>query len=69
MIDGTGKTCAGILAALTEQVQRDESSVVEVIMSDVLNTYDVIVWAEKGGHSILTQRRDADGSIRILIQP
>jgi TusA-related sulfurtransferase len=69
VIDGTGKTCAGILAALSEQVENDGDSFVEVIMPDVLNTYDVIVWAEKGGHSILTQRRDADGSIRILIQP
>ena len=69
VIDGTGKTCAGILAALTEQVASDTESFVEVIMPDVLNTYDVIVWAEKGGHSILTQRKDDNGSIRILIQP
>ena len=69
VIDGTGKTCAGILAALTEQVATDTESFVEVIMPDVLNTYDVIVWAEKGGHSILTQRKDDNGSIRILIQP
>ena len=69
VIDGTGKTCAGILAALTEQVAADTESFVEVIMPDVLNTYDVIVWAERGGHSILTQRKDDNGSIRILIQP
>ena len=69
VIDGTGKTCAGILAALTEQVERDTESFVEVIMPDVLNTYDVIVWAETGDHSILTQRKTPDGSIRILIQP
>ena len=69
IIDGTGKTCAGILAALTEQVERDDKSFVEVIMPDVLNAYDIIVWAEKGGHTILTQRRDAEGSMRILVQP
>ncbi len=69
VIDGTGKTCASILAALTEQVERDRDSFVEVIMPDVLNTYDVIVWAEKHGHSILTQRKDSEGGIRILIQP
>jgi len=69
VIDGTGKTCAGILAALSEQVESDGESFVEVIIPDVLNTYDVIVWAEKGGHNILTQRKDDDGSIRILIQP
>jgi hypothetical protein len=69
VIDGTGKTCAGILAALAEQVERDKESFIEVIMPDVLNTYDVIVWAEKGGHSILTQRKDSDGSMRILVKP
>jgi hypothetical protein len=37
-------------------------------MPDVLNTYDVMVWAEKGDHSILTQRKETDGSIRMLIQ-
>ena len=62
VIDGTGKTCASILAALTEQVTNDPGSFVEVIMPDVLNTYDVIVWAEKGGHNILTQRKSPDGS-------
>ena len=69
VIDGTGKSCAGILAALNEQVARDGDSFVEVIMPDVLNSYDVIVWAEKGGHGVLTQRQDADGSTRILIKP
>ena len=69
VIDGTGKTCAGIIAALSEQVQRDGKSFVEVIIPDVLNTYDVIVWAEKGNHNILTQRKDPNGGTRILIQP
>ncbi len=69
VIDGTGKTCAGIIAALSEQVQRDGKSFVEVIIPDVLNTYDVIVWAEKGDHNILTQRKDPNGATRILIQP
>ena len=69
VIDGTGKTCAGILAALTEQVGQDKSTFIEVIVPDVLNTYDVIVWAETGGHDVLTRRKDADGSTRILIRP
>ncbi len=69
IIDGTGKTCAGILAALSEQVERDRESFVEVVMPDVLNAYDVIVWAEKRGHRILTQRRDAAGAMRVLVQP
>ena len=69
VIDGTGKSCAGILAALTEQVERDNVSIVEVIIPDVLNRYDVVVWAEKGSHSVITQREDPAGSIRMLIRP
>ena len=69
VIDGTGKTCAGILAALAEHVTVDRESFVEVIMPDVLNAYDVIVWAEKGRHQVLTQREDGDGRTRILIKP
>ena len=69
VIDGTGKSCAGIIAALNEQIGRDRHSFVEVIIPDVLNTYDVTVWAEKGQHSIVTQRRDANGSVRMLVRP
>jgi len=69
VIDGTGKSCAGILAALTSQVEGDRDSFVEVIIPDVLTTYDIIVWAEKGRHSILTQRKDTEGSTRMLIKP
>lgn len=69
VIDGTGKTCAGIIAALSAQVDRDRESYVEVIIPDVLNTYDVIIWAEKHSHNVLTQRNDGQGSVRMLIQP
>jgi len=69
VIDGTGKTCAGIIAALSGQVEKDREAFIEVIIPDVLNTYDVIVWAEKGNHSVLTQRKEPNGSMRILIRP
>ena len=69
VIDGTGKTCAGIIAALSEEVERQRDSFIEVIIPDVLNTYDVIVWADRGNHSIVTQRKDPTGSTRILIRP
>ena len=51
VIDGTGKTCAGIIAALSEQLGRDSESFIEVIIPDVLNTYDIIVWAQQSRHS------------------
>ena len=69
VIDGTGKTCAGIIAALSEQVKRDGDSFIEVIIPDVLNTYDLIVWAEKGNHTIVMQRKDANGSTRMMVRP
>ncbi|MCL0028891.1 (5-formylfuran-3-yl)methyl phosphate synthase [Dehalococcoidia bacterium] len=69
VIDGTGKSCAGILAALTAQIEEAPDSFIEVIIPDVLNTYDVILWAEGGDHSILTQRKDPSGATRMLIRP
>ena len=69
VIDGTGKTCAGIIAALNDQIKLDETSFVEVIIPDVLNTYDLIVWSEKNKHEIVTQRKDIQGTIRMLIKP
>ena len=69
VIDGTGKTCSGIIAALSAQIKEDSQSFVEVIIPDVLNTYDLIVWSEKNGHDIITQREESEGSIRMLIKP
>ena len=69
IIDGRGKSCAGVLAALTHQTESEGGSIIEAILADALNIYDVIVWAEKGGHNILTQRKETDGTVRVLIQP
>jgi len=69
IIDGRGKSCAGIIAALSQQMSSDRQSFVETILADALNIYDVILWAENAGHRLLTQRKDADGTVRVLIQP
>ena len=69
IIDGRGKTCAGVIAAISRQVDRDQQSVIEAILADALNIYDVIAWTEQAGHRLLSQRRDADGTTRVLIQP
>ena len=37
-------------------------------MPDVLNTYDVIVWAQKGGHKVVSQRKETNGVVRILVE-
>ena len=69
VIDGRGKSCAGILAALTYQIENDSQSLVETILADALNIYDVMLWAEKGNHRVLSHRKDTDGTVRVLIQP
>ncbi len=69
IIDGRGKSCAGVISALTRQIETDRRSFVEAILADALNIYDVIVWAENAGHNLLTQRKETDGTMRVLIQP
>ena len=69
VIDGRGKSCAGVIAALTRQMEQDRESFVEAILADALNIYDVTLWAEQAGHHLLTQRQDPDGAVRVLIQP
>ncbi|MBM3942260.1 MAG: hypothetical protein FJ316_04945 [SAR202 cluster bacterium] len=69
VVDGRGKSCAGVIAALTQQVAGDPHSFVETILGDALNIYDVMLWAERAGHKLLTQRKESDGSLRVLIQP
>ena len=69
VIDGRGKSCAGVIAALTRQMEGDPQSFVEAILQDALNIYDVIYWSEQAGHRVLTQRKETDGTMRVLIQP
>jgi uncharacterized protein (UPF0264 family)/TusA-related sulfurtransferase len=69
VIDGRGKSCAGVIAALTKQVDTDKESFVEAILADALNIYDVTLWAEKASHEVLTKRSDPDGTTRVLIRP
>ena len=69
VIDGRGKSCAGVIAALARQLEYDKKSLVEAILADALNIYDVILWAEQGKHNVLNHRKDADGTVRVLIQP
>ena len=69
VIDGRGKSCAGVIAALEKQTQADHSSMVETILGDALNIFDVILWTEKGGHTLINQRDEGDGTVRVLIQP
>ena len=58
IIDGDRQVLRRIIAALTSEIERDRLHFIEVIIPDALNAYDVLVWAEKGSHSVLTQRKD-----------
>ena len=69
VVDGRGKNCAGVIAALTNQIANDRDSFVEAILNDALNIYDVIYWAEQAGHRLVTQRKEDGGLVRVLIQP
>ena len=69
VIDGRGKNCAGVIAALSRQMEYDRTSFIEAILHDALNIYDVIYWTEQAGHKLLTQRKENDGTLRVLIQP
>ena len=69
VIDGRGKSCAGVIAALAHQMEQDKESFVEAILADALNIYDVTLWTEQAGHKLLTKRQDPDGAMRVLIQP
>ena len=69
VIDGRGKSCAGVIAALAHQMEQDRESFVEAILADALNIYDVTLWTEQAGHKLLTKRQDPDGAMRVLIQP
>ena len=69
IIDGRGKNCAGVIAALSRQMEYDRTSFIEAILHDALNIYDVVYWAEQAGHRLLTQRKENDGTLRVLIQP
>ena len=58
-----------MIAALTRLMEAGHGAFVEAIPADSLNIYDVILWAEKAGHHLLTRRKDSDGTTRVPIQP
>ena len=69
VIDGRGKSCAGVIAALARQTEADRRSMVETILGDALNVFDVMLWTEKEGHTFINRRDEGDGTVRVLIQP
>ena len=68
-LTGAARIAPGVIAALSRQMDDDRGSFVEAILHDALNIYDVIYWAEQAGHKLLTQRKENDGTLRVLIQP
>ena len=70
VVDGTGKNCASILSELDQIILENGVNLIEAIIPNILNTYDVVIWAEQRGHSIVSKRKDdSTDSIRVLIKP
>jgi TusA-related sulfurtransferase len=57
-VDGTKRSCKGVIAGLEELMnQLAPGGVVEAVVSDVLNRRDVLSWAERKGHRVLSEVR------------
>ena len=60
MIDGTTRECAGVIAALERAMSGlREGATVRAIVADVPTRIDVRAWAERKGHAVPSERRDA----------
>ena len=68
-IDGRGKSCAGVIAALEKQTQADHSSMVETILGDAWNIFHVTPGTERGGHAFLSLRDEGTGTCTITLHP
>jgi TusA-related sulfurtransferase len=67
LVDGTSKQCTGVIAGLESAMKRlPDGSVVEALVADVPSRIEVHAWAERRGHAISAERRDA-GRFRITV--
>ena len=66
-VDGTAKTCTGVIAGLEIAMQRlPDGAHVRAIVADVPTRIDVHAWAERKGHEIPSEERAA-GVFQITI--
>jgi TusA-related sulfurtransferase len=56
-VDGTGKTCKGVIAKLETGLQGlPPGCLVRAIVGDVPTRIDVLAWADRKGHRVLEDR-------------
>jgi TusA-related sulfurtransferase len=67
VVDGTAKTCTGVIAGLETVMRRlPDGANVRAIVADVPTRIDVHAWAERKGHAIPAEVREA-GLFQITI--
>jgi TusA-related sulfurtransferase len=59
-VDGTARECTGIIAALEGAMAGlKDGTVVRALVADVPSRIEVLAWAERKGHSVPGDRREA----------
>jgi len=67
IVDGTARECTGVIAALEHAMDNlGDGETVEALVADVPSRVDVRAWAERKGHAIPSERREA-GRFRLTI--
>jgi TusA-related sulfurtransferase len=60
IVDGTSKQCTGIIAGLETVLRRlPDGATVVALVADVPSRIEVHAWAERKGHSITAERKEA----------
>jgi TusA-related sulfurtransferase len=60
VVDGTAKQCTGVIAGLESVLRRlPDGARVEALVADVPSRIEVHAWAERKGHVISAECRDA----------
>jgi len=60
VVDGTRRECTGVIAELEKAMSGlHEGATVRALVADVPSRVDVHAWAERKGHAIPQERREA----------
>ena len=67
VVDGTTRECAGVIAALEQAMSGlHDGAAVRALVADVPSRVDVHAWAERKGHRVSSERREA-GTFQMII--
>jgi TusA-related sulfurtransferase len=69
VVDGTSRECTGIIAALEKAMGRlGDGATVRALVADVPSRIDVHAWAERKGHAIPMDRREAGHFLLTIVK-